>query len=140
MTTATPPPRTNTKEVKAKIQAYIIECISTDGFPVKDDSLAASLELICSEFKAAACYKHNILRLGSFQDIFIDWLQGLPSCLNIEYWTDEIIKLMESFGLPLPQNKTEQDGVNLFHYLIFREFVALCRKNKVDFWAYCNAN
>jgi len=138
--TNTKSPRTTSKEVKQKIQSYIIDCISTDGFPVPDNSLKSGLQLVCEEFNSAACYRHNLLRLKTYQEVFIDWLQGLPSCLSVEYYDNEIIKLMEYFGLPLPENKDIQDGVTLFRYLIFREFVALCKRNDVDFWSYCNTH
>lgn len=130
--------KTTNKEVKAKIQAYVIDCISTEGYDVKDDSLKTSLELVCEEFNSAACYKHNLLRLKTYQEVFIDWLDGLPSCFSIEYYDNEILKLMASFGLPLPANKEPEDGIKLFKYLIFREFTTLCKKNGVNFWDYCH--
>lgn len=136
--TQTKNPRTTSREVKAKIQSYVIDCISTDGFPVKDDTLKTSLELVCAEFNSAACYRYNLLRLKTYQEIFIDWLDGLPSCFSIECYNGATLELMASFGLPLPSNKEPEDGIKLFKYLIFREFVALCKKNNINFWAYCN--
>lgn len=65
-------PRTTSKEVKAKIQAYIIDCISTDGFDIQDNTLRAGLLLVCEEFHSAACYRHNLLKLKTYQEVFID--------------------------------------------------------------------
>jgi hypothetical protein len=129
--------RTNTKVVKTAVQQYIIDSLSAEGFNIPD-TLPAKLENVCAEFKSAAGYRNNILRNKTYQNCFIDWLQGLPSSINITVYNHEIMELMESFGLPKPENKTEEQGIDLFYYLIFSNFVDLCKKHKVDFYSYTN--
>lgn len=130
--------KTNSKEVKAKVQAYIIDCLDNSGYPDCKDDLQSKLTLVCEEFKSAAVYGNNIKRLGTWQAVFIDWLMGLPSSLSIEYYTREILELMASWGLPLPANKTEQDGEQLYRYLIYTNFLDLCKKYKINFYSYLN--
>ena len=132
----TPKLKTNSKQVKTAIQAYIIGCLDNSGYPDCKDDLQSKLALVCEEFKSAAVFSNNIKRFGTWQAVFIDWLGGLPSALSIEYYTKEILDLMAGFGLPLPANKTETDGVNLYHYLIYANFLDLCKKNKVNFYSY----
>ena len=136
--TTNPKLKTNSKQVKTAIQQYIIDCLDNSGYPDCKDDIASKLTLVCEEFKSAAVFANNIKRLGTWQAVFIDWLGGLPSALSIEYYTKEILELMASWGLPLPANKTEQDGVNLFHYLIYANFLDLCKKHKVDYYSYLN--
>jgi hypothetical protein len=126
--------KTNSKEVKTAVQKYIIDCIDTSDFEghIEGDT-KNDLQIIADEFKRVALYPNNLRNLGSYQACFIDWLQGLPSCINIDYMTYRQLEILESLGLPLPANKDKMDGVNLFYYLIFREFSALCRKYKVSF-------
>lgn len=129
--------KTNSKQVKQAVQSYILECIDISGHPDCGEDIQSKLKLICEEFKHAAAYKNNILRLKTWQAVFIDWLMGAPSAFSIEYYADGILKIMASWGLPLPANKDEQDGENLFRYLIFSNFVQLCNKNGIDFYSYC---
>lgn len=137
-TTTNKNPRTTSKEVKTKIQDYVLSCVSTEDFTEHDGTLKTSLEIICSEFKRVACYENNIKNLKTYQAAFIDWIWGLPTCFQVDYTNYEILDKMASFGLPLPTNKEESQGIDLFTYLVFREFVAVCTKNKVNFWAYCH--
>ncbi|MEO6306174.1 MAG: hypothetical protein ABIP51_23705 [Bacteroidia bacterium] len=123
---------TNSIFVKIPVQNYIINCLSTDGYDTPSDTLKEKLQLVFDEFKNAAIFPNNIKRLGTYQACFIDWLNGAPSVLSIELYTHKIMDIMASWGLPLPANKDEMDGVNLFHYLIYREFMNLCKKNKVE--------
>jgi len=130
--------KTNNKIVKDAIQKYIINCIDIEeqGLP-ENITLAGQLEFICSEFKRVAGYEYNLRRLPNIQERFIDWLSGLPSYFNIEYRNYEIVsELMPSFNLPLPANKTEDQGVKLFYCLIYMNFLDLCKKHKVDFYKY----
>lgn len=129
--------RTNNKEVKTAIQCYIINSLDISAHECKDD-LKSKLTLVCEEFKSAAVYGNNIKRFGTWQAVFINWLQGLPSVLSIEYYTKDILELMATWGLPLPANKTEQDGEKLYHAIIYMNFLDLCKKNKVNFYSYLN--
>ena len=130
--------KTNNKIVKTAIQKYIIDCIDTSEQGLKDNiTLPEQLEFICSEFKRVAGYEYNLKRLPNIQERFTDWHSGLPSYFNIEYRNWEIIKeLMPSFNLPLPANKTEEQGIKLFYNLIYINFLDLCKKNKVNFYQY----
>lgn len=127
--------KTNSKEVKAAMQAHLLDCIDTRDFNQHDGSLKTSLQIICEEFKRVAIYPYNLKHFKTYQACFIDWLQGLPSCFEVEFTNHGILEKMKSFGLPLPTNKDESQGIDLYHYLVFREFLSLCKSNKVDFWA-----
>lgn len=130
--------KTNSKQVKAAIQQYIIDSLDNSCHPESGDDLTSKLTLVCDEFKSAAVFANNIKRYGTWQAVFIDWLMGLPSCLSIEYYTKEILELMASWGLPLPVNKTEQDGEDLYRQLIYVNFLDLCKKHKVNYYSYLN--
>ena len=130
--------KTNSKEVKTKVQQYIIDCLDNSAYPEYGDDIKSKLTLVCDEFKSAAVFANNIKRLKTWQSVFIDWLMGAPSALSIEYYTKEILDLMASWGLPLPTNKTEQQGEDLFRYLIYVNFLDLCKKHNVNFYSYLN--
>lgn len=118
------------------MQAHLLDCIDTREFNQHDGTLKTSLQIICEEFKRVALYDYNKQRYhGNYQGMFIDWLQGLPSCFEVEFTNHGILQKMAAIGLPLPANKDESQGIDLYHYLVFREFISLCKKNEVDFWS-----
>ena len=130
--------RTNSKQVKTAIQSYILNCIDTefqDEVP-ENATIPEQLNFICSEFKRVAGFKNNISYHKTYQKCFIDWFQGMPSYFNIEVYNSDILELMASFGLPLPSNKDESDGIELFNNLIFINFVDLCKKYKNEVYIY----
>jgi hypothetical protein len=127
--------KTNCKEVKTVIQKYVIDCIDTSDYPEIKTDLKNQLSFIVDEFHRVAMYSNNIHRFkGNYQQLFIDWLSGLPSYFNVEYRNYEILELMSSFGLPLPANKEESQGIDLFYYLVYREFLTLLKKNNLTIY------
>jgi len=124
--------------VRAKIQNYIFDCVDTEDFESHTGDMQTSLEIIWKEFQRVALYANNLRNLKSYEACFIDWLQGLPGCLNIDYMTYRQLELMAQFGLPLPEGKDEMDGVNLFYKLIYREFCRVSELNGVKISQYYN--
>jgi len=127
--------KTNCKLVKTLIQSYILDCIDTSEYPEVKTDIKNQLSFIVDEFYRVAMYDNNIRRLkGNYQELFIDWLSGLPSYFNIEYRNYQILELMSSFNLPLPANKEKYEGVKLFYYLIYREFLTLLKKHDLTIY------
>lgn len=127
--------KTTAKQVTSAIQAYIVESIEVSGYGVNKDvsELKNGLQIIVSEFQHAAIYDNNLKRFKhNYQAIFKDWMQGLPSCLSIEFSNYGILEKMAQFGLPLPANKTEEEGIELYYYLIYRELLKLLKANNID--------
>ena len=124
--------KTTSKEFKAIVRAYIAECVSVDGYEGNFPDFGSKLALVVNAAKQAAFFPDNIKRFG-YQGAFIDWLWGLPSCFNVDYENYRILEILESWGLPLPKGKDETDAINFFMNLIYREFSALCRINKINF-------
>lgn len=121
-----PARKTNSKEVKQAVQSYILQAIDFTGYEV-ESTLANALKYYKSE-------SGPIRGRETVQEHFIDFLMGLPSWFNIEYCNWDILQLMKSWGLPLPVNKTEEEGIKLFHYLIFREFNNLLQKEGLSIY------
>ena len=127
--------KTNYKLVKTLIQSYILDCIDTSEYPEVKTDIKNQLSFIVDEFYRVAMYDNNIRRLkGNYQELFIDWLSDLPSYFNIEYRNYQILELMSSFNLPLPANKEQYEGVKLFYFLIYREFLALLKKHELTIY------
>jgi hypothetical protein len=120
--------RTNSKQVKEAVQAYILQAIDFDssGYGI-ENTLANALKTYKSE-------AGGLERGQTYQDHFINYLQGLPSWFNIEFTYFDIINRLTSWGLPQPANKSEQDSARLFYWLIFREFNNLLKKEGLSIY------
>ena len=112
------------------VKKYIINAIelcdyNLDGQEVKTD--AQKIAFVYNTFKNEKGW--HIDRVGEYQ-AFIDWLQGLPSCLNIDYENYKILELAKLWG-SIPDNATEkQEDKILANWwnLIAVKFFQLVRK------------
>ena len=118
--------RTTNKQVIDKIRAYIqhsIDSARSADYPDLD------ILQVAADYKRVAHYPANLARFKHNQlAMFKDWMQGLPSILPMDYTNYDILQVMTSWGLPLPADKDESDAVELFYWLIFREFNKLLKQ------------
>jgi|AntDeeMinimDraft_6_1070357.scaffolds.fasta_scaffold38002_1 hypothetical protein len=92
-------------ELDQTVKLYIISCIASDGYGVPElittaDKIAFVQDCFNKE------YGFNIAQVGR-QTAVMNWLQGLPSCLNIEFMNYQILILAETWG-SLPPNASEK--------------------------------
>ncbi len=121
--------RTTKKEVIVQIQAHVLECINSEDQETNTEAekITYALDRFNSEFLS----KYELKKHGSFQNVFIDWLLGIP--FGNEYRTHAQIEILESWGLIAPKGKTPQDSANLYNYLFFREFARMMSRNGLQF-------
>lgn len=119
--------RTNTKKVKDGVKAYIME-----NFDVYDGD-----DVNTNDFKSVAVYiwetfndeilRHDRRRM-SYQDFFIEWLQGLPTVLDCPHYFESAVDIVGDL-LEQAENErnkyTETDAEHLMSYLIYREISAV---------------
>lgn len=118
--------KTNSKEVKKAVQSYIMDCISFDGLGYDNES--NTLENLAQTFKNEAGKPQR--GQNNFEH-FKNFVQGLPSWFNLEFYNDAILEKLESWGLPLPSNKDTDDAVNLYYWLIYRELTQMLNKSNL---------
>ena len=116
--------KTNSKQVKEKIKNWIIENFDWSNYegyykkPTNYEEMKEAIAVICWHEKS-----FEVLRLhGSLQNMFIGWLQGLPSLLNsASYYVGSAVDLL---GDILEQSKEERakysetEAENQMSYLI----------------------
>ena len=121
--------RTTTKEFKNKVQVHIVEHME------EKDNLKDELQNVIDGFKNY--YQgYEKKRTPNIQEAFIDWLNGLPSELTIEFTNYDILRTMREWHEQTEEESDKLDSekvINNYRWLIFREFLALCRINKIDF-------
>jgi len=91
-------------ELDQTVKLYIISCIASDGYDVPEPTTTAEkIAFVQDCFNKE--YGFNVAQVGR-QTAVMNWLQGLPSCLNIEYMNYQILILAETWG-SLPPNASE---------------------------------
>lgn len=132
--------RTTKKEFKEKVRQHIIDRL---GYPWDEEkgeenenaTTKECLKNVVDEFNAWYCpyYKKTI---PNKQAAFASFLNGLPGCLTIEFTT---YNQRETLRAWFEQTEEESEKYNdekvnnLYMWLIYREFFALCKKYGVNF-------
>ena len=123
--------KTTTKEFKKQVQEYIIDCLCTDY----TTDLKEQLQNVVNEFKWWYS-DYNKKRIPNKQEAFEDFLNGLPSCLSIDYITYNIYMILAKwfkYSLEDAFKYSEMQTCKMFLHLISREFKTLCKQNNIEF-------
>lgn len=83
---------------------YIIESIDPDYCEAEEGNIKSLIAGLQVAFYAE--YGWNVERVGE-QKALAEWLQGLPSAINLPFYNHDILKLAVKFG-SLPENATEK--------------------------------
>jgi len=100
--------RINSKEVKKYIQNYILKSIDSEGYSITTNTDEEKIKFLTNTFVNEYCYKENLTRYSNRYDlIFIEWLKGLPSSINIVFYNSDIINFFKECKL-IDENTTEK--------------------------------
>ena len=132
--------RTTTNAFKNKVQQHIIDRLSATWDEVNqrendDATTAERLQNVVDEFKNWYC-PYEQRRTPNRCDAFRDFLQGLPGCLNAEftyYAQRETLREWHEQTAEESERYTDEQVVYNYYYLIYREFVTLCKKHNIQF-------
>lgn len=116
--------KTNSKIVRDEVKKYILECINVEYF--EECNEAPTAKNVLKRLRKAYNYEYNMKRFPCEQDRFKDYMLGLPSELNIEYYNEGIEDLLiNRFKIGEPKKRDADKAVNLYYYLIFVELKKL---------------
>ena len=111
--------RTNSKEVKTKVKAYILETVYNEHEEVYATFEEAATELH-KEFKRVDNFTNNLNRKPNNVNRFLDYLQGLPFWFTA--YNCEIIDFLNSLGINNDKKEYHtQKSWELYALLIYRE-------------------
>jgi hypothetical protein len=121
--------KTNSKKYLNNIQNYILDSIDGTEYDIKTETPTEKLEFLFDCFEVEFNYKNNKLRYPNLQDRFANWLQGLPSAIDLPYQEFKILQLskilLEVYTLT---EKQEETIIN--NYWSFMAFHIIKLKNK----------
>lgn len=121
--------KTTKKEVKTALRKHILDNIEAEDRTL--ETTKEKLEYVVECFNAEYVYPGCMKRYGTYQDLFISYLMGLPGCLTVEFEYHKIIEFLNSIGLEQPADKDALDSSELYYKLIYREFSAMLRKHNI---------
>ena len=117
--------RTNSKKVRERIRAYIREGFNPEYCDGNPQTYPEICRAILADFRRVQ--SHEFSRNVSRQELFADYMQGLPSILNaLYYYNASAVQLV---GDILEETETEREkftecqAENLMSYLIYSELL-----------------
>jgi len=105
-----------------KIKRYIIDHIDGEGYGETLTTDAEKIEFLRSTFDAE--YGWQIARLGR-QHALQEWLQGLPSAVNLPFYSGDILDLArETGGLAVDATERQEQKIidNYWNYMSAKIF------------------
>lgn len=91
-------------ELDKTVKQYILDSIDREYCEAETDDISEVINGLKASFYAE--YGWMVERVGE-QKAIAEWLQGLPSAINIDFYNHEILKLAVKWG-SIPENATEK--------------------------------
>ena len=121
--------RTNSKKYLNNIQAYLLSSIDGTEYGIKTDTPKEKLQFLFDCFEVEFNYKNNKLRYPNFQNRFANWLQGLPSGINIPHQYNKILELSK-YLLEVDTLSEKLENQIIKNYWSFMAYHIIKLKNK----------
>lgn len=91
-------------ELDKAVKLYLIDAIDPDYCEATEGDTQSLINGLETAFNAE--YGFMVERVGE-QKALAEWLQGLPSAINIEFYNHKILELAVKWG-SIPENATEK--------------------------------
>lgn len=113
-------PNFSTTDSLLNLKRYVEDSLSFDGYDEyknipKSNRIETTIEIFKDEYGWA------IERYG-LKKSFIEWLQGLPSCIDLPYYYDDMKNLLYALGYDQVQDMEDQDISKLYYNELFKVF------------------
>jgi hypothetical protein len=121
--------KTNSKKYLNNIQSYILDSIDGTEYDIKTETPTEKLDFLFDCFEVEFNYKNNQLRYPNLQDRFANWLQGLPSAINIPHQYNKILELSKNL-LEVENLSEKQENEIIKNYWSFMAHHIIKIKNR----------
>lgn len=113
--------------VKIQIEDYILDCIDLSEREEYSAIVLSQMEQVRAVYDIFLKeYGHNIKYYGGEQKAFVSWMQGLPSCFNVDFENYRIIELGREWGF-IKTDDQEDDFLGAFWHIIYTHFKQLLK-------------
>ena len=117
------------KEQVNEYKQYFLDSINTDGYNFNGDSDKDKINFVLRCFYSEF-FNWNINR--NKRTVFTEWLQGLPSCINIVFYNYDILQLAEKINkVEYSEKEGEKIILNYFSFMT-TIFFKLVKQYKIE--------
>lgn len=96
-----------TQKLNQLMYNYIINAINGEVYEKELTTEVEKLSFLKETFKHEYCFSDNLKRYKTEQNVFTEWIMGLPSVFNVDFENYAIIQLLKSWGV-LSENSTDK--------------------------------
>tara|TARA_R100000388_G_scaffold94992_2_gene84889 strand:+ start:2098 stop:2469 length:372 start_codon:yes stop_codon:yes gene_type:complete len=121
--------RTNSKKYLNNIQTYLLNSIDGTEYGIKTDTPKEKLDFLFDCFETEFNFENNQLRYPNFQNRFANWLQCLPSAINIPHQYNKILELCKNL-LEVDTLSEKLEDQIIKNYWSFMAYHIIKLKNK----------
>lgn len=132
--------RTTTNIFKTKVQNHIIDRLGDtwDEVNQRENENATTAERLQNVVDTFYSWynPYEQRRTPNRCEAFKSFLQGQPGCLNAEFTYYAQRETLREWHEQTPEESeryTDEQVENNYYYLIYREFITLCKKNSIAF-------
>jgi hypothetical protein len=93
------------------------------------------LQFVADASRTEALYPDNIRRYGSVQNCLANWLQGLPTAIQVPYMNWEILELARGWGYDVSTEGKEDRFLANYWTACAMGIIKACRKYKIKLGA-----
>lgn len=123
--------KSNSKQVRDKAKAYLIECIMEPSFAemgAKSDSLKDRLVNIVDWFRFWD-NPYEQRRHPNMEDRFVSWMNGLPFVIPVDFSYYDIEQRMTEWGLPNDKGYSTDQAHKWYYHILYSELTKLFTQN-----------
>lgn len=116
------------KDIQKQVREYLLSVIDGSDYEVVTETEQQKKDFIKETFWSE--YGFNVKRVG-LQKACEGYLRGLPSSCSVEFWNDEIIKMLKSWGVitETMREATQYKKVDDYWKRLSFELLVLVRKD-----------
>lgn len=116
---------------KMAIEQYIVECIKFDDVSLDEQPIDWKLAKVYQDFKVQMLPKrYDLKRPINEKKLFMDWLQGIPTDLDVEFRTFEQRELLEDWNIEYYYD--ENYVSDTFYQIVTKVFYELLDRYNID--------
>lgn len=115
------------------VKEYIVQAIDSEGYEANGQIVSDEDKLAFLKDTFIKEYGWAVERYGEYR-AFKEWLQGLPSCFNVDFENYKIIQIAVKWGsIPADYTEKQADRIleNWFSFITVKTF-QLFRKYKIS--------
>lgn len=123
-----------TKEALTRNEAlknYILNNIDATGYNVPTPTTEEEkIKFLIDTFRNEYVHKNSLSYYGTYQNVFVNWLKGLPSCIDLPIYYYDIEKQLTEFNFITEFNK--EKAIKRYYDIVYMCIFKIAKKYKLQ--------